>query len=45
MLAKYLEIYRVYFNYCLKGKGGKKPAMRLGLAQSAIDPQNILYLG
>lgn len=45
MLAKYLEIYRVYFNYCLKGKDGKTPATRLGLAQTAIDPQNILYFG
>jgi len=45
VLAKYLEIYRVYFNYCLKGKGGKTPAMRLGLAQAVIDPQDILYFG
>lgn len=43
-LAKFLEIYRVYYNYCLPGKKDKKtPAMRLGLAQAVIDPHDILY--
>jgi hypothetical protein len=43
-LAKYLEIYRVYFNYCLAGGRDKKtPAMRLGLARAVIDPHEILY--
>ena len=43
VLARYLEIYRVYFNYCVKGKDRKTPAMRLGLAKAVIDPQDILY--
>lgn len=43
VLARYLEIYRVYFNYCVKGKDKKTPAMRLGLAKAVIDPQDILY--
>lgn len=42
-LAKFLEIYRVYYNYCLPGKDKKTPAMRLGLAQAVIDPQDIIY--
>ena len=42
-LAKFLEIYRVYYNFCLPGKDKKTPAMRLGLAQAVIDPQDIIY--
>lgn len=43
-LAKFLDIYRVYFNYCLTSTKDKKtPAMRLGLARAAIDPHEILY--
>jgi hypothetical protein len=43
-LAKFLDIYRVYFNYCLPGKRDKKtPAMRLGLAKAVIGPHEILY--
>ncbi len=43
-LARYLDIYRVYFNYCLvSSKDKKTPAMRLGLAKAPIDPHEILY--
>lgn len=30
--ARVMKIFRVIFNYCLVGKDGKTPAMRLGLA-------------
>ncbi|MFP4896838.1 hypothetical protein [Paraburkholderia sp. EG304] len=43
-LARYLDIYRVYFNYCLvSSRDRKTPAMRLGLAKAPIDPHEILY--
>lgn len=42
-LARFLEIYRVYYNYCLPGKDKRTPAMRLGLAQAVIDPRDVLY--
>jgi hypothetical protein len=43
MLAKELEVCRVYYNFCVKGKDEKTPAMRLGLATRPVDPQEILY--
>jgi len=43
MLAKELEICRVYYNYCVTGKDKQTPAMRLGLATKPVDPQEILY--
>ncbi len=42
-IVKVLEIFRVYYNYCLAGQDKKTPAMRLGLAKAVIDPQEILY--
>jgi transposase-like protein len=42
-LAKLLEIYRVYFNYCEVGKDRKTPAMRLGLAKGPVASEDILY--
>ena len=42
-LAKLLEIYRVYFNYCEVGKDRKTPAMRLGLAKGQVASEDILY--
>jgi hypothetical protein len=44
-IEKVLAIFRVFYNYCLAGKDGKTPAMRLGLAKALIDPQEILYFG
>jgi len=38
-----LAIFRVYYNYCLAGKDGLTPAMRLGLARAVVDPQEIIY--
>jgi len=42
-IEKVLAIFRVYYNYCLAGKDGLTPAMRLGLARAAVDPQEIIY--
>ncbi len=43
-LAKMLELYRIYFNYCHVGKSdGKTPAMRLGLAKGPVKPEQIIY--
>jgi hypothetical protein len=45
ILQRYLEIYRTYYNYCLRSKDKKTPAMRLGLAKAPIDPHAILHFG
>jgi transposase-like protein len=42
-LARMVEIYRVYFNYCEAGLDGKTPAMRLGLAKGPVASEDILY--
>lgn len=42
-LAKVLEIFRTYYNFCKVGKDKKTPAMRLGLARAAIAVEDILY--
>lgn len=43
MVVKLLDIFRVYYNYCLAGKDGKTPAMRLGLAKAPIREEDIIY--
>lgn len=42
-LAKLLEIFRVYFNYCEVGEDKQTPAMRLGLARGPVASEDILY--
>lgn len=42
-LARVLEIFRVYYNYCKVGKDKKTPAMRLGLARAPIAIEDVLY--
>jgi hypothetical protein len=42
-LAKLVEIFRVYFNYCEIGKDKCTPAMRMGLARGPVAPEDILY--
>jgi transposase-like protein len=42
-LAMVLTIYKVAYNYCLKGADGKTPAMKLGLAKAPIALEDILY--
>jgi len=41
-LARMLEIFRVHYNYCVKGEDGKTPAMRLGLAKGPVELEKIL---
>ena len=41
-LQRILEIFRVHYNYCVKGKDGKTPAMRLGLAKGLVEMEKIL---
>lgn len=42
-IVKMLGIFRVFYNYCLAGKGGKTPAMRLGLAKGKLSLEDIIY--
>jgi hypothetical protein len=42
-LAKLLEIFRVFYNYCIVGKDKQTPAVRLGLARGPVAPEDILY--
>ncbi len=42
-IVSVLDIFRVYYNYCLAGKDKKTPAMRLGLAKTVIGPRRIIY--
>lgn len=41
-IEKLLGIFRVFYNYCLKGKDGKTPATRLGLTHSPINLGDLL---
>lgn len=43
MVQKLLDIYRVFYNYIEVGKDKKTPAMRLGLAQTPMKHEDILY--
>ena len=43
IIAKVLDIFRVYYNYCLVGKGKQTPAMRLGLAKGPVTEEDIIY--
>ncbi|MBO9193368.1 IS1 family transposase [Rhizobium sp. 16-449-1b] len=43
MVEKTLVIFRTYFNFIAKGKDGKTPAMRLGLAKGPVRFEDILY--
>jgi hypothetical protein len=42
-IVKLLGIFRVFYNYCVAGKDGKTPAMRLGLAKGMIGLEDIIY--
>lgn len=45
MIQKMLDIFRVYYNYCLVGEKYKQtPAMRFGLAKGPVELKKILYL-
>lgn len=42
-IVKMLGIFRTFYNYCLAGKDGKTPAMRLGLAKGKVGLEDIIY--
>lgn len=42
-LAKLLDIFRVFYNYCITDSEGKTPAMKLGLARGPVAPEAVLY--
>ncbi|MCX5734578.1 MAG: hypothetical protein NTW68_09665 [candidate division NC10 bacterium] len=42
-VSRLLTIFRVYYNYCLAGKGEATPAMRLGLAKGKVALEDIIY--
>jgi len=42
-IIKLLDIFRVYYNYCLAGKDKQTPAMRLGLAKGVVPLEDIIY--
>lgn len=41
-IVRVLDVFRVYYNYCLAGKDGKTPAMRLGLVERIASVPDIL---
>jgi len=42
-IIKLLDIFRVYYNYCLAGKDKQTPAMRVGLAKGVVPLEDIIY--
>lgn len=42
-LSRVLEVFRVFYNYCVQGKDGKTAAMKLGLARGPVKLEDILY--
>lgn len=42
VVQRIMGLFRVIYNYCLVGKDGKTPAMRLGLAEKPIAHHEIL---
>jgi len=43
VIVKLLDIFRVYYNYCLAGKDKETPAMRIGLAKGVVPLEDIIY--
>lgn len=43
IIAKLLDIFRVYYNYCLTGQDGQTPAMRIGLARGPVSVEDLIY--
>jgi hypothetical protein len=44
-VQKALDVFRTFYNFCLVGHDRKTPAMRLGLADRAYTPADILSYG
>ncbi|EKF9113229.1 hypothetical protein [Vibrio cholerae] len=43
MYIKLADLYRLFYYFVLKGKDGKTPAMRLGIAKGAVSIEKIIY--
>lgn len=43
MYIKLAHLYRLFYNFVLKGQDGKTPAMRLGIARGAVSIEKIIY--
>ncbi len=43
VIIKLLDIFRVYYNYCITGNDKNTPAMRLGLAKGIVPIEDIIY--
>jgi len=43
IIEKLLDIFRVYYNYCIVGQDKQTPAMRLGLAKGKVAEEDIIY--
>lgn len=43
VIVKLLDIFRVYYNYCIVGQDKQTPAMRLGLAKGKVSEEDIIY--
>jgi len=43
VLARVLEIYRVFYNYIAIGRDKKTPAMRLGLARGPFTAHELAF--
>jgi len=43
IIVKVLDIFRVFYNYCLEGKDKKTSAMRLNMAKGRISLEDIVY--
>ncbi|MCQ1056555.1 hypothetical protein LRP52_00555 [Photobacterium sp. ZSDE20] len=43
MYLKLADLYRLFYNFVSKGKDGKTPAMRLGIAKGAVSLEKIIY--
>lgn len=41
-IVRLLDIFRVYYNYCLPDKNGKTAAMRIGLTERQLEPKDII---
>lgn len=44
IIVKVLNVFRVFYNYCLVGKDKQTPAMRIGLAKGPVKLEDIIYL-
>jgi transposase-like protein len=42
-IIKLLDIFRIYYNYCLDGKDTQTPAMRIGLAKGVVPLEDVIY--